>query len=251
MMCQVAGLREYDARILVACGITDPIQLRQLKPSEVRSMIERFATGEEGRETLLSGTEFELSRITNWVRIAESTDSEPQQQSPNDLNRQTEQQASVVQMKSTSAPNDLQFFLEGTANVVDAPSIGPRSAGRLESVGVVTVSDLLSADASELAGRLDNRRMSARTIVTWQQQTSLVCGVPKLRGHDAQILVAMGVTEVDQLALLEPQDLWKQVEPFADSTAGKRIIRSSKSPDFEEVFNWIESARQALSLNAA
>jgi len=147
--------------------------------------------------------------------------------------------------------NDLQFFLKSTADVMDAPSIGSRSSERLETVGVVTVSDLLAADPGELAGRLKNGRMSAKTIVIWQQQTALVCRVPKLRGHDAQILVAVGVSDVEALASMDPQELWTLVEPFVDSAAGKRIIRSSRVPDFEEVFHWIEWANQARTLNAA
>jgi hypothetical protein len=93
--------------------------------------------------------------------------------------------------------------------------------------------------------------MSAKTIVTWQQQTALVCRVPKLRGHDAQILVAVGVSDVEALASMDPQELWTLVEPFVDSAAGKRIIRSSRAPDFEEVFHWIEWASLARTLNAA
>ncbi|MDP6718500.1 MAG: DUF4332 domain-containing protein, partial [Pirellulaceae bacterium] len=246
-----ARLREYDARILVACGITDPNQLRQIPPIEVRSMIERFADSSEGRAMLLSGTEFELSRVADWVRFGESSDKQRHQQTDNRASQREEERANVMQMKSTSESNDLQFYLESTSAVVDAPSIGARSAERLEAVGVVTVSDLLAADPNELAGRLKNRRMSAKTIVSWQQQTALVCRVPKLRGHDAQILVAVGTTDVEELASMEPQELWTQVGPFVDSSAGKRIIRSSKVPDFEEVFHWIEWAKQARTLNAA
>ncbi len=251
MMCRFARLREYDARILVACGITDPNQLRQIPPIEVRSMIERFADSSEGRAMLLSGTEFELSRIADWVRIGESSDKQRHQQTDNRASQREEERANVVQMKSILESNDLQFYLESTSDVVDAPSIGPRSAERLEAVGVVTVSDLLAADPNELAGRLKNRRMSTKTIVNWQQQTALVCRVPTLRGHDAQILVAVGVTDVEELASMEPQELWTQVGPFVDSSAGKRIIRSSKVPNFEEVFHWIEWAKQARTLNAA
>jgi predicted flap endonuclease-1-like 5' DNA nuclease len=251
MMCHVAHLREYDARILVACGITDPSHLNQISPVEVRAMIERFAASGEGRATLLSGTEFELSRVTDWVRIAASPDRQQQQPTGNNTNRQDGRQADVVRMNPTLETHDLQYYLEDSSNVVDAPSIGQRSAERLETVGIVTVSDLLAADPIELAGRLKNGRMKTKLIVTWQQQSTLVCRVPKLRGHDAQILVAIGVTDAEELAAMEPQELWSKVEPFAESTAGKRIIRSSKTPDFEEVFHWIEWASLARTLNAA
>lgn len=327
MMCGVARLREYDARILVACGITNPTQLRKIPPVEVRSMIERFAHSSEGRAMLLSGTEFELSRVTNWVRTEEAVngprqagsrgmasagtrassppatgdrasfrsssdrvssgsvnrsagqagnrlpqasgsggaagrevrDSRTERQSERQSERRTggpakqhdQQRADVVKMKPAAEVEALQFYLDSDAGVVDAPSIGPRSAEQLEALGVVTVSDFLAVDPEETARRLKNKRMSANLIRQWQQQTELVCRVPRLRGHDAQILVAVGVTEVDELASMDPQELWALVEPFVDSTAGKRIIRSSKAPDFEEVFHWIEWAGQARALKAA
>ncbi len=320
LMCRVARLREYDARILVACGITDSDQLRQIPPTEVRMMIERFAESAEGRSMLLSGTEFELSRVTDWVQT-EDDEGDPQQAGspqpaarhyetsghretghapfygsresrhhhpvsgrsesrtptarsgrPSDGSDPSPQHATkpaatihdsatdadddapadVVQMNSsTKKRKGLRFFLDSDAGVVDAPSIGPRSAERLEGVGVVTVSDFLAADAEEVAGRLKNKRMSAKMLREWQQQTELVCRVPQLRGHDAQILVAVGITEVSQLAAMDPQQLWARVEPFVESSAGKRIIRSSKAPDFEEVFNWIDWANQARPLKVA
>jgi len=154
-------------------------------------------------------------------------------------------------MTSVDDDDELRFYLESDAGVVDAPSIGPRSAERLEAVGVVTVSDLLAADPEDVAKRLKNKRMSAKLIREWQQQTALVCRVPQLRGHDAQILVGVGVTNVEQLASMDAQDLWSQVEPFTKSNAGKRIIRSSKAPDFEEVFHWIQWATQARALKVA
>lgn len=154
-------------------------------------------------------------------------------------------------MTSKSESSDLTFYLESDAGVVDAPSIGPRSAERLEKVGIVTVRDFLAAEPDALARRLKNKRMSSKLIGQWQQQTELVCRVPRLRGHDAQILVAVGVTDAEQLAAMDPQDLWALVEPFSKSAAGQRIIRNSTAPDFEEVFNWIEWAGQARALKAA
>jgi hypothetical protein len=251
MMCRVACLREYDARILVACGIREPGQLLQTSPKEVRSMIERFATSNAGRATLLSGTEFELSRVTDWVQLDGSAHDHRIEETGNEAPGQDAHNADVGHVNSGAETIELQFYLDSEAKVVDAPSIGPRSAERLESVGVVLVSDLLAVDPRELAGRLENRRMSTKMITTWQQQALLVCRVPQLRGHDAQVLVAIGVTDAASLAAIDPQNLWGQVERFVDSTAGKRIIRNSNPPDFEEVYHWIESARQTRMLNAA
>ena len=68
-------------------------------------------------------------------------------------------------MKSTSESGGLKFYLDNASAVVDAPSIGPRSAERLEEVGIVTVADFLAASPEALASKLKNRRMSAKTII--------------------------------------------------------------------------------------
>lgn len=147
--------------------------------------------------------------------------------------------------------HELRFYLNRSDDVEAAPSIGPKTAQRLGQVGVYTVDDLLNADGIDISARLNNRRISADTIVTWQAQAKLVCTIPELRGHDAQILVACGVTEAEQLAGKRPADLYAVVGPFSETSEGERIIRNGKKPDLEEVTDWIRFAQQARSLKAA
>lgn len=144
-----------------------------------------------------------------------------------------------------------RFYLHRSSPVVDAPSIGPSTAERLAKIGVVTVDDLLTASADDIAARLRSRRIKAETVRQWQAQAKLVCCVPHLRGHDAQILVACGYTSVEQLDGLSPHQLYAQVQPFVDSKEGERIVRSGKKPDLEEVTEWLASVQQTRPLSAA
>jgi len=145
----------------------------------------------------------------------------------------------------------LRFYLDLQSPVEDAPSIGPKTAERFHAIGVRTVGELLAAEASTTAKRLGVRWLDAATIRDIQAQASLVCRVPKLRGHDAQMLVACGVTEPESLADMNPAALLARVEPFLDTTAGQRILRSSPKPDLAEVTDWITWAAQARTLKAA
>ncbi|QDV22977.1 DUF4332 domain-containing protein [Aureliella helgolandensis] len=147
--------------------------------------------------------------------------------------------------------SQLKFYLELSSPVVDAPSIGPRMATRLEKVGIFTVDQLLAADPEFLADKLDNRRVSSDTVLAWQLQAQLVCRIPNLRGHDAQMLVACELTAPEELMDIDPQDLLDSVVAYAQSTEGQRILRGSKEPDLEEVNNWISWAASCRSLNAA
>lgn len=146
---------------------------------------------------------------------------------------------------------ELRFYLNRSDDVEAAPSIGPKTAQRLATVGVYTVDDLLTANAEDIATRLDNRRITAETIVQWQSQARLVCTVPELRGHDSQILVACGVTEAEQLSAKRPTDLFSVVGPFSETAEGERIIRGGKRPDLEEITDWIRFAQNARTLRAA
>jgi len=79
----------------------------------------------------------------------------------------------------------------------------------------------------------------------------LVCRVPNLRGHDAQLLVACAVTEAETLESMSPQQLLSLVGPYSDTKEGMKIVRSGKKPDLAEVSDWIKWARHTRSLAAA
>ena len=146
---------------------------------------------------------------------------------------------------------DLRFYLERSSKIVDAPSIGPRMAERLNRIGIITAGDLLTAKAADVAGRLRHRRVDADTVLGWQHQITLVCRIPMLRGHDAQLLVAAGVTTPEQVAEQDPEELFSEIDAIARSSEGKRIIRGGKLPDQDEVTYWVENARQRRPLRAA
>ncbi len=145
----------------------------------------------------------------------------------------------------------LKFYLELASPVVDAPSIGPRMSARLEAYGIETIDQLLAANADSLADKLNMRRVDAATIVAWQDQARLVCRIPNLRGHDAQLLVACNLTSPEELAAMPAASVLAQVLVVAESAEGQRILRGSKNPDLAEVNDWIRWAGQCRSLNAA
>ena len=145
----------------------------------------------------------------------------------------------------------LHFRLNPGSPVVDAPTIGSKTAGKLEHAGVITVGDLLDADPEALAKKINQKHITADTIRHWQQESSLNCRVPELYNHDAQILVASGVTEPEELAACEPAELLELVTPWVKSPEGQRILRQQKPPDLAEVTQWIEWARSARRLKAA
>ena len=99
--------------------------------------------------------------------------------------------------------------------------------------------------------QLKVRYITPDLFADWQDQATLVCRVPELRGHDAQILVACDYRDPDDIAAADAGEMLEFVEEFCDTTEGKRVIRSGKQPDLEEVTDWISFAQSSRRLRAA
>ena len=145
----------------------------------------------------------------------------------------------------------LKFHLDLNDHIEAAPSIGPKTAERFEKIGISTVEEFLKHTAESMETKIDYKRISANAIRTWQHQARLVCRIPNLRGHDAQLLVAVGITEPEELSTMQPQKLFEIIGPFSETKEGMKIIRNGKKPDLAEVTDWISWAERMRSLQAA
>ena len=152
---------------------------------------------------------------------------------------------------SRASETALRYYLTVEMPVEKAPSIGAKTAALLELHGVHTVGHLLSTDPDKLAKLLGERHIDSSTILTWQMQADLCCDVPNLRGHDAQILTACGISHRGELATSDAAALLKKVEGFVTSPAGERILRGGEHPELAEVTNWIAWANRPQQSHAA
>lgn len=263
LLCSVPALRPYDARILVACGIASAEKLSSLAPGQLRQRVRRLAVTAEGQSILLSGAEFELDRVVNWLNFSGTTsapvapDDPPAATDDDQTEFDEEMDAEEAHRSSASAsavvatkPNDNGGVSEQSP-LVEAPSIGPKTAERLADVGVRTIGDLLRADAAELARRLKQPRLKAATIRGWQHAAHLVSQIPDLRPRDAQLLVAAGICSIHDLADTKADALWHTIQDLLATSPGKRIVRGGTGPSRDDVARWIAQARSSRGLNAA
>lgn len=147
---------------------------------------------------------------------------------------------------ATSAPREPKFYLKPDDPVEAAPSIGPKTAERLEVVGIRTVRDLLAASPENVAKKLNLKHIDAAQLRSWQAQAQLVCDVPGLRGHDAQILASCQVNDATTLQQCAVDDLLTRVLAFIKTPSGERILRDGKPPDRAEVEQWISAANSTI-----
>lgn len=143
-------------------------------------------------------------------------------------------------------PDETSNALTLADPVVDAPSIGPKTASRLEKVDIYTIGDLLNADPEATAQALNVRYIKTDTLQDWQDQTRLMVDAPGLRVLDSQILVGAGIRSVEDLAEASATKVLKAATSFLDTPKGARVLWGGENNvDKTEVENWIGLAKSA------
>jgi predicted flap endonuclease-1-like 5' DNA nuclease len=159
--------------------------------------------------------------------------------------------ATPMQAPAPTASATHTSNLSHASPVEEAPSIGPKTASRLTAIGIHTVQDLLTVSPEDAATRLKFKHINARLIRDWQAQAGLACAIPKINSMAAQLLVAVGVRDVDDLANAESEMLINMIDEFCDTSDGQRLLRDGTPPDEDKVKSWIDLAQKLQEKQAA
>ncbi|MEL7129731.1 MAG: DUF4332 domain-containing protein [Pseudomonadota bacterium] len=164
---------------------------------------------------------------------------------------QAELEAEEVNVLPSNSDTDDSHWrvgkLQPDSPIVEAPSIGRKTAERLGEVGIITVRDLMETDCEVAAELLDVRYITEDTLIDWQDQAELMMTVPGLRTHDAQVLVGAGIRSADELAMASASDIFRSAVNFLSSPEGDRIARDDEEFKEAEVEHWIDLARQTAA----
>ncbi len=279
----IPELSTDDTLLLFFIGIDDPRLLDSLSDADLSRRLSDKAS-QADFSNRFNASRYDLSRMDIWRRSYDrnrsfwknhqrylrrsrrnrrwSDDQVPQTTPVVDQSDEPQQVLQATPQPETNgkkserpqakAPTpNLKFYLNLADDLEAAPSIGPKTAERFANVGIATVQDFLDASPVQMAKDIDYKRIKVTDIEQWQNQTRLVCQVPNLRGHDAQLLVACEVTDPDELAQMDPEELFSVIGPFSKTKEGQKIVRSAKQPDLAEITDWIQWAGQNRSLRAA
>ncbi|WP_300391765.1 DUF4332 domain-containing protein [Henriciella sp.] len=152
--------------------------------------------------------------------------------------------APAAEAPEAEATPDTHLTLK--SDVVDAPSIGKKTAARLYDIGIYTIRDLLGTDPETTAEALDARHITAETVLDWQDQTALKMSIPSLRVHDVQLLVGAGIRSADDLAEAKAADLLMAATMHFQKPYVRRIISDNNAPNADEVDHWIDLAKDSV-----
>jgi hypothetical protein len=144
-----------------------------------------------------------------------------------------------------------KFYLDLASPVVDAPTIGPKMAEKLESIRVKSIGDLLAAESGDVAHAMGEKGVTAATVEIWKSQSMLVCRIPNLRGQDAQLLVAAGYSTAESIAQASAETLVEAIARVASTKQGLRFLRGGNPPDRDRILSWIEWSKHSRLVQAA
>lgn len=131
--------------------------------------------------------------------------------------------------------------------LVDAPSIGPKTAARFAEIGIHLVGEFLDEDSSSLAVRLETRWITASLVSDWQAQAQLMCLIPGLLARDTQLLVGAGYRTSARVQAADATTLYQAICRFAATADGRRALRNSVVPEFATVRQWTETQPPAVT----
>jgi len=196
------------------------------------------------RETGMQAGQGAEARVTKKAKTVKVVAEAPASKPAKVEKPKTEKPKAVPSPVAEDAPAPVisRIRLSREAAVVDAPSIGPKTAGRLGLIGVKTVGDLLALAPEDAAQKIKQSHIHAGVIKDWQAQALLACTVPELNGTQAQLLVGAGIYSLEDLATADVDFLIDAVTLFAQSNEGERALRGQALPERARVKAWIEAA---------
>ncbi|MCY2984763.1 MAG: DUF4332 domain-containing protein [Planctomycetota bacterium] len=181
-----------------------------------------------------------VSIIPTSPQVEPAHDAEPALQKPEKQVREVVKPSTEV---TASEKTTKRAKLTVDSPIVDAPAIGPKSAARLEAIGLTTVRDLLSHDADSISAELQSKWITPRIVDQWQDQARLACQIERLSAAGSGLLIMAGIRTAEELIRLRPAEAHAMVRAAAQTSEGQRLLRDQEPPPLKTIERWIDAAR--------
>ena len=129
------------------------------------------------------------------------------------------------------------------SNACDVLSLGPRTAGRLATVGIRSVAELLAARPQAIAQRLQDSALSSEVFAAWQREARLILDLAQLPVEAARLLAAAEIGSSDRIRNYTPTELFALLET-AQQKNPDSWLASTELPSIAAISEWILLAQQ-------
>ena len=149
----------------------------------------------------------------------------------------------TVNTGDADSQQDDVFYLTEKSSFSDFPVLAAETSSLFNRINIHTIGDLLAADATETANRLDHEGITFETVELWQIHMGLMCHIPNLTLDDAQVLAASGIDSPEDLFDADIDALLRSIEDFFRSDHGRRFSHSRSRYSQSRLSSWRGSAR--------
>jgi hypothetical protein len=119
----------------------------------------------------------------------------------------------------------------------------PKRCEKLAKHGVVTAGDLAKVDIESLVIQMDAPTSAIRSLKRYSAAIRLAASVPGMMPRDAQLLIRIHRHSIRSIAMDTPAILHQDLQRFAHSTVGQKLIGERRLPSMRKVKSWIMTCR--------
>ncbi|TWT76723.1 hypothetical protein CA13_72210 [Planctomycetes bacterium CA13] len=118
---------------------------------------------------------------------------------------------------------------------------------QLCDMGITTAGDLVTVDLKSLATKFNSPKKSIRILKRYRQAIRFAATVPGMMPRDAMLLISIHRRSIRGLAVESPIMLYRDLQRFAESSSGRKLLRGRRLPSIKRIRRWISTCERRIA----
>ncbi len=119
----------------------------------------------------------------------------------------------------------------------------PSRCEKLAKFGIITAGDLAKVDAEQLVAQMQVPPSAVRSLKRYRAAIRLSASIPGMMPRDAQLLIRIHRHSIRAIALDSPAELYRDLQRYAHSSNGQRLVGDRRLPSLRKVKAWVHTCR--------
>ena len=167
---------------------------------------------------------------------------------PRNVNRTQTSKPAMVAAHPVPKPSHRERLL--SMRIEHTKLCSESRADQFAAFGIETAGDLITANLKTLAEKYPSPRKAVRVLKRYRQAIRLSVRVPGMMPRDALLLISIHRRSVRGLAMETPVTLYRDLQRYAESTPGRKLLRGRRLPSVKRIRRWITASASELSVPA-